>query len=257
MKGAIVIGDPHGCFETFKLLVETTKADFPNYQVCVVGDIVDRGPKSAQLIEYIINNNILSVMGNHEAMMLEESDETGPMINMHGIWMINGGIQTLKSYHKGKYTGVYLEESREYTHPRIGLDLDLKLWEKHRNWISKLPYYLEFKDLKDENGRHLLITHSSAHTIFRTKPENRMKESNPRFGSELMWNRIRPIKAINNPPIFNVFGHSPRKIRPETSEHHANVDTGACFSGAYAEGYGRMSAMVFPEKDIYQIDTID
>lgn len=254
MKKYAVIGDPHGCFETFKLLVEMIRSDYPDCQICVVGDIIDRGPKSAQLIEFIMKNNILSVKGNHEDMMIGESDEDGPVIRFSGIWLPNGGHETIKSYHKGKYHPQF-NEDEEYTHPGLGVNIDLDMYRKHLEWMKNLPYYLEFKDTKDENGRHLLVTHSSAHTIFRAKPENRMKESNPRFGAELMWNRTTPIKPIDG--IFNVFGHTPRQFKPDVTDHHANVDTGACFHGSYNAGYGRMTAIIFPDKKVYQLETID
>ena len=63
-----IIGDIHGCFETLKALIK----QFPdNARVILVGDLIDRGQGSKKVIQYVIDNNIECVRGNHEVMFLE------------------------------------------------------------------------------------------------------------------------------------------------------------------------------------------
>ena len=61
-----VIGDIHGCFtELQELLDKAGVAE--DVRIIALGDIVDRGPDSAQVLDFFSNNPFrLSLMGNHE-----------------------------------------------------------------------------------------------------------------------------------------------------------------------------------------------
>ena len=65
MNKIIIYGDLHGCLDEFKKLrakVNPTKND----REIIIGDILDRGLQSNELLEYIRQNNISSILGNHE-----------------------------------------------------------------------------------------------------------------------------------------------------------------------------------------------
>ena len=69
-KQIYIIGDVHGCYKTLLALIE----QFPNKQnskIVFVGDLVDKGKNSCEVIEFIINNKYDCVMGNHEELFLE------------------------------------------------------------------------------------------------------------------------------------------------------------------------------------------
>ncbi len=61
-----VIGDIHGCFtELQELLDKAGVAE--DVRIIALGDIVDRGPDSVQVLDFFCNNPTrLSLMGNHE-----------------------------------------------------------------------------------------------------------------------------------------------------------------------------------------------
>jgi len=63
-----IIGDIHGCFKTFKILLK--KINFnPNQDILwLLGDLVNRGPYSLEIMCWILNhqNNIQAVLGNHD-----------------------------------------------------------------------------------------------------------------------------------------------------------------------------------------------
>jgi serine/threonine protein phosphatase 1 len=66
-----VVGDVHGCFN--KLSVELNKIKF-NCEIdrlFSVGDLVDRGPDSAAVIEWLTKPWFYAVRGNHEQMALD------------------------------------------------------------------------------------------------------------------------------------------------------------------------------------------
>lgn len=69
---AFVIGDVHGCLEELKELVK--KLDFnPESDLLIfVGDLVNKGPYSAEVVRYVREMNGLCVTGNHDETMLEK-----------------------------------------------------------------------------------------------------------------------------------------------------------------------------------------
>ena len=86
----IVIGDIHGCYKTFLALLK----QLPKDDIYIVGDLIDRGPRSNEVIQYLIDNpEIKSVLGNHEEMMLDYLKD--PNVNW---WLMNGANTTKRSY---------------------------------------------------------------------------------------------------------------------------------------------------------------
>jgi serine/threonine protein phosphatase 1 len=123
----IVIGDVHGDYEALmdlmKILPQTEK-------VCFVGDLIDRGPKSKEVLQFIIENKFESVLGNHEDMALYD----------RRLWYINGARETIDSFG----------------------ELDDFLASEEYKWISSLPIMIEYKQF--------LITHSYAYDGEETPP---------------------------------------------------------------------------------------
>jgi len=69
------IGDIHGCFYTFKSLLEEKIKINKNDQVFLLGDLINRGSYSRLLLEYLMelknaNYTILPIKGNHERKLL-------------------------------------------------------------------------------------------------------------------------------------------------------------------------------------------
>lgn len=88
-----VIGDVHGCLP----LLERLLAQLPqDHRVILVGDYIDRGEHSAEVLRYLSTQPALTcLMGNHEEMLLaflRHPEEAG------GRWVRNGGLQTLASF---------------------------------------------------------------------------------------------------------------------------------------------------------------
>lgn len=67
----LVIGDVHGMLDELKDLLK--KADFTTSRgdrVIFVGDLVNKGPESAGVVQYAMDMNATSVRGNHEDKVL-------------------------------------------------------------------------------------------------------------------------------------------------------------------------------------------
>ncbi len=94
----IAIGDIHGCFNALNELIENKIQLTKNDQLIFLGDYIDRGLQSKELIDYIIelrqNYNLITLMGNHEAMLLDAYNNKNHLAK----WLGNGGIKTLDSF---------------------------------------------------------------------------------------------------------------------------------------------------------------
>ena len=98
------IGDIHGCLNQL-ISIHDQIFNYKNYKreedlLIYIGDYIDRGPKSKQVIDQILqlkNKEIKTVflMGNHEEMMV---DFLFNKINNLKNWLNNGADQTFKSY---------------------------------------------------------------------------------------------------------------------------------------------------------------
>lgn len=96
----IIIGDVHGHYEALTNLLEFVNLEV-NDQVYFLGDLIDRGPDSAKVINLIRDRGYISLMGNHEQLMLEAIEEF-ELKSKEGkcqrLWLQNGGTETLCSY---------------------------------------------------------------------------------------------------------------------------------------------------------------
>jgi len=91
-----VIGDVHGCYHTLKELVDKIKNKYPNIKIFCVGDLVDRGNNSFEVIEFVVAEKIQCVIGNHDFMFY--SNMRDPFSLMAKSWNYNGAETTLASY---------------------------------------------------------------------------------------------------------------------------------------------------------------
>lgn len=231
----LIIGDVHGCYKTLMALL----AKCPDDDVCFTGDLIDRGPASRAVISLVRLRNYRSVMGNHEDLMIEclEKNKT--------IWTHpnNGGDATLKNY---GFEAPFKPNAPSATAPQ-GL-------KNHPDflWIKSLPLYLEFPELRDQNGRYLVVSHSSVQKYWHKKndPSEIYRDT---FRESVLWGR--PKVVDDEPEIFNVFGHTP-VYSPLVKEHYANIDTG-CFYKNQARGMGCLTALQFPEMQIFSQKNID
>lgn len=66
----IIIGDIHGCLDEFKSLLIKCEFDPLTCTVVLVGDLVNKGPHSAEIVRYCREMGVLSVRGNHDEAAL-------------------------------------------------------------------------------------------------------------------------------------------------------------------------------------------
>src|SRR5690606_22046505 len=124
------IGDVHGRFDPLqqmhRLIAAEILRDHPrDWRVIHLGDYVDRGPQSAQVLDCLTklvarDPRYIALMGNHDEGMLEFL--TDPTAEGARIFLNFGGVETAQSY------GVALDETSR-----------AQLLESHRLLLSALP----------------------------------------------------------------------------------------------------------------------
>ena len=226
-----IIGDVHGCIKTLKVLVSQLPKDA---KIVLVGDLVDRGVNSKNVIEFVRTNNYKCVIGNHEEMFIENTKigQTNIKKLLLSLWYrSSGGYETFKSYNSD-ISNIQLQD-------------DLK-------WLSNLPYYLEYPNIKDENGRYLVVSHSAVGKYWKYKDYEYVSYDFKIFLKHITWNRDGTID--DNPNIFNIFGHTPVSDIDITNSY-ANIDTGCVYSDG--DLLGNLTAIEFPSKKIFIQKNID
>ncbi|MCX7833143.1 MAG: metallophosphoesterase [Ignavibacteria bacterium] len=197
-----VIGDIHGCINTLKKLHKLIS----EYKCTIysVGDLIDRGNFSKEVVEFCITEKIQPVRGNHEQMLLDAIDGYKHYIKegVNGysqldlcseldIFYVNGGQITQKSY---------TETIDRKNFPL----LENKLSELgHLEFFRNLPIKIEFENI--------VITHAG---IIEGMPEINM-----------LWNRKTPNKIGK----LQVFGHTPNSEVKIDEKNYINVDTGCVY----------------------------
>ena len=116
-----VVGDIHGCFLTFKALLDKIQLSKKD-QLFLLGDYVDRGPHSQEVLDFIIEllesgYQVYPLMGNHEADLIAYIDEEPQYL----LWHLK----------KNKYAGILENGSVK---------------KKYIDFLNSLPYYYDTED---------------------------------------------------------------------------------------------------------------
>lgn len=225
-----IISDVHGCYKTLKALIN----QFPNKEnskIVFVGDLIDRGASSCEVVKFIMDNNYDCVKGNHEEIFLEfaptKEDED---LSESKHWLFNcGGEETLKSYTcKDEYYKQY-------------------------DFIKTLPLYLEYKDYKTTDNRYLVVSHSAVGKVW-NKRDSKDKFDIEDFENHLLYSRY---KNSNNKEIFNVFGHTIFP-QPVINEYSAAIDLGCYHEKDESKlPNPRLCALEFPSMKIFTQENIE
>jgi serine/threonine protein phosphatase 1 len=96
----LAIGDIHGCHTALTTLLKSLELR-PDDKLIFLGDYIDRGPASRQVIETLLelkkSFSPVFLRGNHEMMMLEARDDS----LKSNLWRTYGGLEALESYGVG------------------------------------------------------------------------------------------------------------------------------------------------------------
>jgi serine/threonine protein phosphatase 1 len=232
MNRRIVIGDIHGCYRTLKNLIDLHVKPDKGDQLYFVGDLIDRGPRSREVLDYIIDlkwkgYNIFPVKGNHEDLFVKAfSDEENLL-----AWFHNGAEETLKSF----------DVPEGIINDYEGLRL---IPERYIHFLASMPYYYDLQDY--------IIVHAGLNII-----------GGNIFGDTqaMLWSR--EIKGLNllNEGICIVHGHTPMPIvtlKPNLKRkdvRNLNVDAGCVYKDL--PGYGMLAALELDSRKLFVQENID
>lgn len=192
------IGDIHGCWSALKTVLDFAPIH-PADQIVTLGDYVDRGPDSRQVVEWVMEQTARGVCiplrGNHEVMLLDALTGRMPL----DIWLRFGGQAALDSYAADGTAGT--PEDVPIEHLRF-LDREL------------LPAY--------ETPTHLFVHASlSPHLPLAQQPEQ-----------SLYWDRFESLQPHQSGKMI-VCGHTSQK-----SGVPADMGYGICIdTWAYGRGW--------------------
>jgi serine/threonine protein phosphatase 1 len=188
-----VIGDVHGCMFTLEDLIKKLPKDA---KLIFVGDLVDRGKHSKEVMEFVLQNNHLIVEGNHEYLMFNYARDA-ILRDKKSIWLEDayGGLATIKSYKD---------------------DTDTLL--KHIDYIEKMPKYIEIDKY--------FITHGFGLPFY-------LRKDLPQYKEKLYTNRLESVmlndfEAWDEYEIINIFGHTPYQ-EVLFGKNYIGIDTGCVF----------------------------
>ena len=101
----IFIADIHGCYTELRLLLKKVQFSVKRDKLVVLGDLMDRGPDSFEVWDYLINlkkaypDKVELIWGNHE-LMLYEAYIYNRDFRYIQTWMRNGSEFTNRSFKK-------------------------------------------------------------------------------------------------------------------------------------------------------------
>lgn len=95
-----VTSDIHGQYEAFDMLLQKISYNPEKDMMIVLGDMIDRGPDSASVVERVIQEKMIAIKGNHEQFLLDYIDDN--LSSSTYFTPLFGGKPTLDSYKRRK-----------------------------------------------------------------------------------------------------------------------------------------------------------
>ncbi|HBG5345162.1 TPA: serine/threonine protein phosphatase [Clostridioides difficile] len=196
------MSDLHGMYDKFISMLEQINFN-SNDHLYILGDVLDRGDKSLEIIDYIRNHkNITLLKGNHELMFQESWRDT----NNRYLWFYNGGDDTFYKLKNKKF---------EYE-------------ESFYKYIKNLPY-LEIID-------NFILVHAGLYLPNNYENLNieqiiELQEEDICVWDRTILNTNKHIKGytiiIGHTPTQNIKDYEKAEIYKQ--EGIINIDCGACF----------------------------
>lgn len=204
------VGDVHGCFDLLARLEEKiirdSRAISGEKWIVLLGDYVDRGPRSAEVLDHLMlppppgfSRHCLA--GNHETMMLSYLLQPDP----NHLWLGLGGRDTLLSYG--------IDESNTQRRSSMQALLGSHIPSEHIDLLKSAPSMISVPGFVFVHGG-----------IRSGVPLDQQSDH------DLLW--MRPDDSQNTPAtdLVVVHGHTPVPA-VEVLPGRINVDTGAYATG--------------------------
>ncbi|AWC25259.1 metallophosphoesterase family protein [Aminobacter sp. P9b] len=207
------IGDIHGHLDLLtemhgRIAAEIERDKPSDWRIVHLGDLVDRGPDSRGVIEYLLaatardSRNIV-LTGNHDTGFLDFLAKP----DADGLFARHGGQETARSY------GVGLNMSDASGLRQSHVQLVTAVPDSHLRFLRALPYSASFGDF--------FFCHAGI------RPGIPLDQQDPQ---DLIWIRNQFLNHPGLHPKVVVHGHTPQ-AEPEVLANRVNIDTGVFYSG--------------------------
>lgn len=202
-----VVGDIHGCFSRLEQALTSIAFDPVRDRLFSVGDLVDRGPESHRVLEWISKPWFHAVQGNHEDLAIRYVDP-GKRDTAH--YAMNGGAWLI---------AMTSAEQREYAAQ-----------------LTTLPYAIEVETVGGPVGIvHADVPHSSWRAMVDAFAAADSRNKLRRITDDCLWCRDRiQSEDVSGVPDMRavIVGHTPLR-RPAVLGNVFHIDT----AGWRPEGY--------------------
>ena len=130
--------DIHGQYELYKKMLDGIQFSDKD-RLFVLGDVIDRGPQSIELLKDIMNRkNVKCLLGNHELMMIDHY--RGNVLHDYWCYKNNGGDVT-----KAQFETLSQKEKNKIMHFLYNLRLQVELKIKDTTFLLSHSYFMENK----------------------------------------------------------------------------------------------------------------
>ncbi len=204
----IAIGDVHGRADLLELALDRALDTDADIKIVLVGDYVDRGEQSKQVLEVLIGlerelpGRIMSLKGNHEAMLLNFLDTPDDSAQ---IWWRNGGLQTLASFDLARHSLNARVDLRDAFADALGAEMIA--------WLRALQLFWQ--------TGNVFVSHAGGDPLM--APEHQSEH-------DLLWGHRDYLRSDRNDDLISVHGHWIVE-RPEIAGSRVSIDTGAYATG--------------------------
>lgn len=230
--GLDIVGDVHGCYRELSELAESLgyqrreQAFWHGHgrRLVFVGDLVDRGPLIAQVLQAVMASvavgSAFSVLGNHDDRLLRGLSGN-PVHTNHGY---GASIEQLTAAWNDDFTVSAVREFLAQL-PDCLVTADGKLLVSHAGW------YPEFDSASSQTEAHRFCLHG--------KPTNKLDASG------LVVRQDWPRQYLGQAAV--VYGHTPCR-QAMWRNNTINIDTGCVFGG-------HLTAVRWPEREIVSVES--
>jgi serine/threonine protein phosphatase 1 len=207
------VGDVHGRADLLEQVFAQIDADLAAYPRCkplqiFLGDYIDRGPSSREVIERLITRSrthrMVCLKGNHESYVSDFLQDPSTLPD----WRALGGLQTLMSY--GLKPSINPDAAQQV---ELAQALDTVLPKQHRQFLRGLPRSFSCGDF--------FFVHAGV------RPGVPLAEQRE---EDLLWIRDDFLVCEDDFGKIVVHGHTPVS-EPDIRPNRINIDTGAYATG--------------------------
>ena len=238
------IGDIHGDVDALFRMLASFPALEADDTVVFVGDYLDRGTKSKEVVEYVrrmggeVPARVIALRGNHEDAWLRVVDRGWPEFTLPPT---NGCLATMRSF-----TGT-ASKTEPVSNEELPTLLDGSFFPKDVvAWMRSLPFYYE--------DQHAIYVHAGlprADGVFQHPSEVKQQTS-------LLWCRDENFFRLYRGKLV-VFGHTGTQYLPPELSGYTPEDPTDLWAGENCCGLdtgcgkgGFLTALELPAKSVYE-----